>query len=130
MSKKLSNNAKVLPVKKSNSKSKQSKSTKSTATTNAKLEPNANTNGSAQSSTSTIIMVVENKPQLSEEELKIFTAATKIQCAWRRYKAKCKLVRLKKEKQDLDEKIQKLEQEAYIQIIKLEQGLLILIIII
>ena len=67
---------------------------------------------------------------MSEEQLKVFKAIVRIQCEWRRFRAKQSLAKLKQEKLELDEKIQKLEQEAYIQMIKIEQGLLILIIII
>jgi hypothetical protein len=62
-----------------------------------------------------------SKPELTEEEKKKHRSATQIQCAWRTFKAKAVLLFLKKEKVDLDEKLKRLEQEAYVQMIKMEQ---------
>jgi hypothetical protein len=59
--------------------------------------------------------------EMSEEELKIHKSATRIQCEWRRHRARKQLAALKKEKKDLDEKLVKLERDAFLQVIKMEQ---------
>lgn len=65
--------------------------------------------------------VIFVQPKMTEKELIAYNAAVKIQCSWKKFKALKELKKLKKEKKDLDEKLAKLEQEAYIQMIKLEQ---------
>lgn len=66
----------------------------------------------------TVIFV---QPKMTEEELKIYKSAVKIQCAWKKFKAVNELKKLRTEKKELDEKLAKLEQDAYIQMIKIEQ---------
>ena len=61
------------------------------------------------------------KPGPSQEELEKHKSATRIQCVWRRFKAKQLLAKLRQEKRELDETIQRLEQQAFLQMIKLEQ---------
>ncbi|RMZ98042.1 hypothetical protein BpHYR1_024880 [Brachionus plicatilis] len=66
----------------------------------------------------TVILV---QPKMTDEQLRVYNSAVKIQCAWKKFKAVKELNQLRTEKKELDEKLAKLEQEAYIQMIKLEQ---------
>ena len=60
-------------------------------------------------------------PPLTELEIKQHKSATVIQCTWRKYKARHTLLKLKVEKKELDEKLSRLEQDAFIQLVKIEQ---------
>lgn len=91
--------------------------------------PQKKTSFSSTASTTKTIQVQPIKPDetkplikvLTEEEIKLNKSATHIQCKWRSYKAKLQLIILKKEKKELDDKLTKLEQDAFLQMIKWEQ---------
>ena len=100
---------------------------KKTAPLNSKNEPQTKANN-ASSSTGDKKSVEEKRPPsapkpppLTDEEIKRRASATKIQCNWRKYKALQTLKKLKFEKKELDERLHKLEQEAYIQMVKIER---------
>jgi hypothetical protein len=117
---------KVVPI-----SSTTSKKDVSTKTTNSKSQPQKKTSNE-KTSTKVEEVKVESKEaekeenivpetKLSEEESNRHNAARKIQCSWRMHNAKLQLKKLKEEKKNLDEKLSKLEQDAYIQMIKMEQ---------
>lgn len=58
---------------------------------------------------------------LTEEEKKRINSSIKIQTAWRCYRARRRLAELRSEKKKVDEHLLKLEQEAYLRMIRLEQ---------
>ena len=72
-------------------------------------------------SNTTVIEVKPKEKIMTEEELRLFKAARTIQCFWRRYRAIKERLRLKQEKKELDQKLEKLEQEAFIQMVRMEQ---------
>lgn len=72
-----------------------------------------------------VLLKVKEEPKLTKEELELIEkqnrAATLIQCKWRSVLAIKKLSQLKQEKNEFDEKMKKLEHEAFLQMIKYEQ---------
>ena len=118
MSKKLPKN-KVAPAATGNNKNvtKSSKSQASSSTKNT----NDKTAQQQQQQPSTEPVKIEKKVEMTEEQLKQHKSAIRIQCLWRKHKAISLLKKLKQEKNDLNEKLAKLEQEAFVQMIKMEQ---------
>jgi hypothetical protein len=67
------------------------------------------------------VAIINNVPVLSEADLKRAKCAVLIQSQWRRLQAQKKLANLRAQKKLVDEKLLKLEEEAYLQMIKIEQ---------
>lgn len=61
------------------------------------------------------------KPELTEEEKRRIKAAIIIQTRWRGHLARKLIVKLRVEKSEYEKKLQQLEQEAYLRVVKLEQ---------
>lgn len=122
-----SSKAKV-PAKKTNPGAKTSTSTQSKSS-NSKVNEKSPKENKTESK-----QVVENdKSQeisklsepavvvLTEDDIKRAKAAVRIQTTWRGYRARKKLAYLRLEKKTVDERLVKLEQEAYLQMVRLQQ---------
>jgi ankyrin repeat protein len=118
MSKKLPKN-KVAPAIAGNKNV--SKSSKSSTSSTSNKNSNEKIAQVHQAQTQVVESIKEKKVEMTEEQLIQHSSAIKIQCFWRKHKAIILLKKLKQEKNDLNEKLTKLEQEAFIQMIKMEQ---------
>lgn len=80
-----------------------------------KVKP-ANDASDSQTDDNEVKTDVETGPELTEEEKKRVKAAVCIQKWWKRYSAQLLVKRMRKERAELDEKMKKLEEDAFIQV--------------
>lgn len=119
------NAPKAKPAAKATTQTKKtSKPATKTTTNKNKTDKKETTPVTTTATSSTAPAQIETKQEpkpLTEEEIKQHKAATRIQTKWRGFMAKRQLKRLKVEKAELDEKLSKLEQDAFLEAIRLEQ---------